>query len=136
LGARIHGRKVDYPPFSDCHEVDTSRYNSAMNNQASDDKIRALRRQLNSETGRIGWQPLQRPFARGVLLKVAMDMDLVEVAARITADDGETVRDWLASGSLARATAEDALDWQSRQPVFWAVVTAPWVLVQEAGEPA
>jgi len=34
---------------------------------------------------------------------------------------------------IGRATTEQALDWQQRQVSFWAVVTAPWVLVQEVG---
>jgi crotonobetainyl-CoA:carnitine CoA-transferase CaiB-like acyl-CoA transferase len=30
------------------------------------------------------------------------------------------------------AELADAEDWHARQPMFWAVVVAPWVLVQEA----
>jgi hypothetical protein len=31
--------------------------------------------------------------------------------------------------------ADDARDWLERQPVFWAIVVAPWVLIQEIKEP-
>ncbi|MCU0842569.1 MAG: DUF2288 domain-containing protein [Thiobacillaceae bacterium] len=93
-----------------------------------------LRARLNAETGRLAWKELERHFARGVVIRVAADLDLVEVAARVARDDQAAVQAWLASGRVARATSDDAVDWNARQPVFWAVVTAPWVLVQEAGD--
>jgi hypothetical protein len=34
-------------------------------------------------------------------------------------------------GHIARAEMPDAEDWHARQPQFWVVVVAPWVLVQE-----
>lgn len=108
-----------------------ARYNAAMNSRAMLDPLEALRLQLNGETGRIDWPGLQRHFARGVLIKVAADLDLVEVAARFAADDRDAVAKWLACGRVARASTEDATEWQARPPRFWAVVTAPWVLVQE-----
>jgi hypothetical protein len=33
-------------------------------------------------------------------------------------------------GAVKRATDDDARQWHERQQDFWAVVTAPWVLVQ------
>jgi hypothetical protein len=41
------------------------------------------------------------------------------------------VQEWLANGRIARAEMHDAEDWHARKPMFWAVVVAPWVLVQE-----
>jgi hypothetical protein len=89
------------------------------------------RARLNLETGRIAWSELQRHFARGVLVKVAAQLDLVEVAACVAEDRPERIADWLASGALARATDADAIAWQARAASFWAIVAAPWVLVQE-----
>jgi len=90
-----------------------------------------LSAKLNLDTGRITWAELQRHFARGVVLKAGPGLDLVEAATAIAEDDSARVQDWMAQSSLARAQDADALDWQARQPVFWAVVVAPWVLVQE-----
>lgn len=99
---------------------------------ASDSGVEIERRHLfNAQTGRIGWDELQRHFARGVVVRVAAGLDLVEVAARIAADDVAQVERWLASGELRRAATEDARDWHARRAEFWAVVSAPWVLVQE-----
>jgi hypothetical protein len=102
-----------------------------MNPDVLTETLDALRQQLNTETARIGWGELQRHFARGVLVKVAPDLDLVEVAARMAADDRDSVAAWLAAGSVAQATTDDAIAWQAREASFWAVVTAPWVVVQE-----
>lgn len=95
------------------------------------ESMAALRQRLNSETGKITWPELQRHFARGVVLKVSADLDLVEVAASMAADDSGKVAEWLRQGGIATADSADARDWQARQPCFWAVVTAPWVLIQE-----
>lgn len=89
---------------------------------------------LNAQTGRLSWSELQRHFARGVVIRVAGDLDLVEAAAGIVEDDGEVVGRWMSEGRLARATDEDARRWERTRTDFWAVVTAPWVLVQEVGE--
>lgn len=94
-----------------------------------------LRAKINAETGQLGWKELERHFARGVVIKVQRGLDLVDVAARVAQDDKAEVERWLAEGRIARASADDATDWNKRQPMFWAVVTAPWVLVQEAGVP-
>ena len=93
-----------------------------------------LHAKLNAETGRLRWPELQRHFARGALLKVAPGLDLVEVAVAVARDDQAAVAGWLGSGGLSRASDDDARDWLVRDPVFWAVVAAPWVLIQEAAD--
>ena len=95
--------------------------------------LELLRAQLNGETGKLTWKELDRHFARGAVIRVAPGLDLVEVAARIARDDKATIEAWMQDGRINRASTEDALDWNQRQPSFWAVVVAPWVLVQEIG---
>ena len=96
------------------------------------ESLEILRSKLNGETAKMDWNELVRHFARGVVIRVEQGLDLVDVAARIAADDKTTIERWLAGGQISRASNEDAMDWNERQPVFWAVVTAPWVIVQEA----
>lgn len=86
---------------------------------------------LNSETGRIGWPELERHFARGVVVRVAGELDLVEAACRFAEDDREAVAAWMERGQVARASEADAARWNAERPGFWAVVVAPWVMVQE-----
>ncbi|QLF92198.1 DUF2288 domain-containing protein [Pseudomonas sp. ABC1] len=88
---------------------------------------------LLGETAVISWQELQPFFARGALLHVADGVDLVEVALAFAEDDQARVSHWLGSAGVARVEPGKAQDWLSRDPELWAVVVAPWVLVQERG---
>jgi hypothetical protein len=58
-------------------------------------------------------------------------MDLVDAALQVAENNAATVQEWLEDGRIARAELADAEDWHARQPMFWTVVVAPWVLVQE-----
>ena len=90
-----------------------------------------LRAKLNLETAQLAWPELERHFARGDVIKVATGMDLIDAALNIAENNAATVQEWLAEGRIARAQLSDAEDWHARKPMFWAVVVAPWVLVQE-----
>jgi hypothetical protein len=86
---------------------------------------------LLAETAKIGWPELERFFARGMLLRVALDLDLVSVAEAIASDDTTQVTQWLSAGLVERVQAETAADFAARDPDLWAVVVSPWVCVQE-----
>jgi hypothetical protein len=88
---------------------------------------------LLAETAKIAWPELERFFARGMLLRVARDLDLVTVAAAIAEDDTAQVAQWLSSGLVERMQADTAADFAARDPELWAVVVSPWVCVQERG---
>jgi len=90
-----------------------------------------LRAKLNLETAQLQWPELERHFARGNVIKVTVGMDLVDVALNVAENNTTMVQAWLADGRIARADMPDAEDWHMRQPAFWAVVVAPWVLAQE-----
>lgn len=94
-----------------------------------------LHAKLNAETGKLAWEELQRHFARGVVVVVADDLDLVEVATAMARDDSAAFEGWLRAGKVERAGTEHAERWNQEAPVMWAVVVAPWVLVQEAHDP-
>ena len=91
-----------------------------------------LRAKLNLETAQLAWPELERHFARGSVIKVAIGTDLVDAALHVAENRADIVQEWLADGRIARAELADAEDWHARQPTFWAVVVAPWVLIQEA----
>jgi len=86
---------------------------------------------LLGETAKIGWSELERFFARGMLLLVARDLDLVSVAEAVAADDSQQVAQWLSAGLVERLQAETAAEFAERDPELWAVVVSPWVCVQE-----
>ena len=90
-----------------------------------------LHTRLNLETAVIAWSELVRHFARGVVIHVSANVDLVEAAVCLIQDDKDTLQGWLDSGAVSRASDDNARDWTAREPDFWCVVSAPWVLVQE-----
>lgn len=86
---------------------------------------------LNLETGVVSWSELVRYFARGVVIKVVEGRDLIEVGTVLATDNKEQLESWLNDKSVARASDDDARDWAAREPEFWCLVAAPWVLIQE-----
>jgi hypothetical protein len=90
-----------------------------------------LETRLNLETGTLQWRELERHFARGVVIAVTPELDLIEAAASIAMDRKEEISSWLETGRIFRASEENARDWLQRDPEFWATVVAPWVLIQE-----
>lgn len=89
-----------------------------------------LRARLNGETALIGWQELLRPFARGVVQRVLAGCDLVEAAVAFARDDREQVAEWRAQGLLRQVADDEAAAWLEDDAELWAVVVAPFVLVQ------
>lgn len=89
---------------------------------------------LLGETAAITWQELQPFFARGALLWVEGRQDLVAVAEAVASNDQARVAQWLGEGVLSKLADERAQDLQAREPQLWAVVVAPWVLVQERAQ--
>ena len=85
---------------------------------------------LNRETAKIPWEELQRFYAQGAVLEVSPKLDLVAVAAGMANDDTQTISPLLTSGQLGRVDTESAQKWTQEQASLWAVVVAPWVLVQ------
>ncbi len=102
-------------------------------NKLTDEELRGV---LNGQTGKLGWQELEKHFARGVVIKVDPAMDLIETGVAFVQDNKRQIETWMNDGKVSRADDSDALDWSKHKPVFWTVVVAPWVLVQEITVPA
>ena len=96
-----------------------------------DDVEPDLRTQLNSETAKLVWPELERHFARGAVIRIDPSLDLIDVAVCVSEDDKEKVEAWMKSGLVDHPSMAEVKDWVERQPDFWSVVVAPWVLIQE-----
>lgn len=90
-----------------------------------------LKQKLLLETGKIEWQELQKHFAHGVVVIIDGKLDLVQVATDFAEDNSKRIEEWTQKGLIARAMDGDARRWNENNTAFWAVVAAPWVLVQE-----
>lgn len=93
-----------------------------------------LHERLNKETGKLDWLELQRHFARGAVVKVDPALDLIDVAKKFVRDDKNAVQELLTAQRVGKATEDDAKQWHESNARFWAVVAAPWILVQEFKE--
>ena len=87
---------------------------------------------LNHETARIDWRALQPFFARGQTILVQPGFDLVAVATAFADDQRDTVAAWMDAGEVMRVSDTQAAAWSQTNAEMWAVVVAPWVLIQPA----
>jgi len=91
-----------------------------------------LREEFHQQTARIPWHELQRYYAAGSVIHVGSDLNLVEVAVQLGMDNTEQFQAWIAAGDIAPVQELEAQAWFDENSTLWAVVAAPWVLVQDS----
>lgn len=89
-----------------------------------------LRNEYHGQTARINWHDLQPHYARGSVVQVAAGLNLVEVAVQLGLDNTVAFQAWIDSGDVSSVSDDQALTWFEVNQQLWAVVAAPWVLVQ------
>ena len=95
------------------------------------DNTGVLKAKLNRETATIHWAQLQRFFAAGTAIAVAQELDLITVAAAFSKDDAKQLKHWMSEKTVAPVSDAQASHWSASNSDMWAVVVAPWVLVQQ-----
>jgi hypothetical protein len=101
----------------------------------SAEKLQALlKEEIHSETSKIAWSELQRFFAAGKAIFVAIDLDLIDVALQVSNDNSAVVKQWMEQGKVAPVSDDQARYWFDSDATVWAVVVKPWVLVQDINE--
>lgn len=95
-----------------------------------------LRHKLELETHVANWPMVAPHFARGVLVLVGDELDLLDAAVAIAADDKNAVAGWLGSGALRRAEDADAQAFSAEDPRLQFVIVAPFVVARVLGEEA
>lgn len=90
-----------------------------------------LKARLNLETARISWSEIERFFARGRVLHIASTLDLLGVAEALVEDNVSKFTEWTSTGLVKHLEDLTAKSWVADDSKLWAVVIAPWVLVQE-----
>ncbi|MES2298520.1 MAG: DUF2288 domain-containing protein [Pseudomonadota bacterium] len=99
------------------------------------EKDTELRHKINRETARLPWAELERHFAQGNVIYVSEELDLVEVALRISHDDKENIARWMAEGKIAKVSDAQAQAWTVAGASLWTSVVSPFVLVQPEKSP-
>lgn len=89
-----------------------------------------LHDKINRETGRIAWSELERHFAQGNVIYVSEQLDLIDVAVRISHDDKEKIAGWMTEGKIAKVSDVQAQTWSASGAALWAAVVHPFILVQ------
>ncbi|MFT6287918.1 MAG: hypothetical protein ACJAYC_003321 [Halieaceae bacterium] len=102
--------------------------------EATTERARLLRQEYLSQTARIPWRDLQTYYAAGSVVRVDPELDLIETAVQLGLDDAVSFEQWINSGKVAPVDDQQALAWFKSEIVLWAVVAAPWILVQERAE--
>ena len=99
--------------------------------EANTEREGLLRQQYHSQTARIHWHDLQTYYAKGSVIVVIPELDLVEVAVQLGLDNTACFQCWIETAEVAAISDEQALLWYETNANLWAVVAAPWVLVQQ-----
>ncbi len=90
--------------------------------------------ELQGECAPVFYKEIEKFFAKGMLVLVANELDIINVALAIQADDKKIMEKWIAQELIIRVHDEHAIKWsQSNEPLM-AITAVPWVLVQEITE--
>ena len=89
-----------------------------------------LRTKISLETARLPWSELVRHFAQGNVVYVSEELDLVDVAVRISHDDKDNIAKWMGEGKLGKVTDLQAQTWTAADAMLWTSVVHPFILVQ------
>ncbi|ACR13694.1 conserved hypothetical protein [Teredinibacter turnerae T7901] len=92
----------------------------------------SLTDKLNLETARIHWREIERFFAAGKAIFVAPSLDLIAVATVLHEDNAAQLRTWMETSQVNAVTDDQAKEFAETDAELWALVLAPWVLVQPA----
>lgn len=90
----------------------------------------ALITRFNAETSKIAWKEIQTFFASGNAVFIDATLDLIDIAAEFSLDNHQAFAAWIETGKVGVVTDEQAQQWFDNNATVWAVVVAPWVLVQ------
>jgi hypothetical protein len=89
-----------------------------------------LKKKLNLDTARISWELLANYQKEEAVIEVDTGLDLIEVATDFALDNSQRVKAWLEAKQIRKVDDLQASKWLQQGQDVWAVVVAPWVLVQ------
>lgn len=90
-----------------------------------------LRKHFQAQKAPISWLELETFLKQGTVVKIAESLDLIEVAIALVLDDSKQVQQWMNKSLLARVDSQTEKVMKNPQEKINALVTSPWVIVQE-----
>lgn len=100
-------------------------------NEPNQNPSESLEQKLNRDTARINWSALNKYQQQAAVIEVNSELDLVTVACEFARDNHNQVKAWLDQSQISKVSDGHAQAWKADDRQLWAVVVAPWVLVQD-----
>jgi hypothetical protein len=80
----------------------------------------------------VDWSCLRAHLARGGLIIVSADLDLISVAISVAGDDSSSIGRWISEGKLAKPSETQICEWDAdSSKIFTMLIASPYVLIQE-----
>ena len=94
----------------------------------SDDRERFVQ-----DLAEVDWRSLRIHTQRDALILVDVELDLVEVACKVTADEATEVGGWIENGLIVKPTADQLASWETElDKPFRMLIAAPYILIQDS----
>lgn len=90
-----------------------------------------LRKTLESESGYLSWNELEKHFSRGVVRIISSNRNLIDLAIDIAQNNTKNISSALSNNNITEPTDAQAIQWQQQNSNFFCIVVAPFVLIQE-----
>jgi len=90
--------------------------------------------ELKGECAPVFYKEVERFFAKGMLVLIADDLDMIETALAIQNDESKQMEQWIKENKVIRVNDEHAIKWSKTNEPLMAIASVPWVLVQEINE--
>lgn len=90
--------------------------------------------ELKDECAPVFYKEIERFFAKGMLVQVTDDLDIIEAALAIQNDNSKQMEQWIAENKVIRVNEEQAIKWSDVNEPLIAITAVPWVLVQEINQ--
>ncbi len=86
---------------------------------------------FKSDLAEVTWKDLRIHLQRDAIIIVADELDLIDVASVVAADDKVRVAGWIGDQLLVKPTAEQLEAWESElEKPFRMLIVQPYILVQ------
>lgn len=91
----------------------------------------SVREKFSTDLAEVDWKDMRIHLQRDVIILVAEDLDLVDVAVAVAEDNKDQVSLWIAAGKLAKPTREQIDQWETQlgKP-FRMLIAQPYILAQ------
>jgi hypothetical protein len=92
----------------------------------------SIRERFEKDLAEVDWKALRIHVQRDALILVAPQLNLVDVATRVAADDSRAVAAWIEAGLLNKPSSAQLEGWERNlEKPFRMLIAAPYILIQD-----